>query len=236
MVRPFLALAAPIAPGRPTSEEAVRDAELRLCAKWPGSVAGASQRTENTLFSVLDLCVDGIMIHDMTAEPKEVALDVATRADSSVLSNLLELYIHDLSEVFPVELGADGRFGYPRLELYWSEPQRRFPFLVRCDGRVGGFVLVTRGSPVTDNPNVLDVAEFFVLRRYRRSGVGRRAAMLLWQRHPGAWIVRVSEGNRPAVPFWTRVIAEFSGGAAAEFSREGQPHAWRVFAFESVAK
>ena len=113
------------------------------------------------------------------ANPLEVSLDVAPARDAALLANLLELYVHDLSEAFPlIELGADGRFGYDPLPLYWSEPERRFPFLIRCGGRVAGFVLVARGSPASDDPDVLDVAEFFVLRRYRRSGVGRRAAFL----------------------------------------------------------
>ncbi len=160
----------------------------------------------------------------------EVDLAVATVADAGLLSNLLELYIHDLSEVAPVELGADGRFGYPKLSLYWAEPERNLAFFIRHGGRVVGFALVTRGSPVTDDPNVLDVAEFFVLRRYRRSGVGRRAAQLVWQRLPGTWTVRVLEGNRAAIPFWSRVVGEFSAGVAREFTRDGK----RVFSFESA--
>lgn len=169
-------------------------------------------------------------------DPHDVVLDVATVADGELLANLLELYIHDLSDVFPnLEIGSDGRFGYRRLPLYWRDPDRRFAFLIKCDGRVVGFALVTRGSPGTDDPSVFDVEEFFVLRRHRRSGVGRRAAMLLWNRLPGRWIVRVSEGNRGAVPFWTRVIAEYTGGAATESTRPGDPHLWRVFSFHSDA-
>lgn len=152
----------------------------------------------------------------------------------TLLANLLELYLHDLSEAFPaIEIDANGRVGYEKLALYWSEPERRFPFLIRADGRVAGFVLVTRGSPVSDDPDVLDVAEFFVLRRYRRSGVGRAAAFLLWDRLSGQWIVRVSEGNRGAIPFWAGVIAEYSGGTATETTRPGTPNDWRVFSFES---
>jgi predicted acetyltransferase len=167
----------------------------------------------------------------------DVVLDAATQADAGLLANLLELYIHDLSAAFPnVELGPDGRFGYSRLPLYWSEPDRRFPFLIKCDGRVAGFALATRGSPASDDPDVFDVAEFFVLRRYRRSGVGRRAAILLWNRLPGRWIVRVSEGNAGALPFWSRVIAEVTGGAATELKRPGDPHTWRVFSFESARR
>ena len=166
--------------------------------------------------------------------PQEVALDVAALRDAPLLANLLELYLHDLSEAFPViELGFDGRFGYDALPLYWSEPERRFPFLIRYGHRVVGFVLATRGSPASDDPDVFDVAEFFVIRRHRRSGVARRAAFLIWDRFPGRWIVRVSEGNTGALPFWSGVIAEYTKGAASESSRPGSPNAWRVFSFES---
>jgi predicted acetyltransferase len=166
--------------------------------------------------------------------PPDVSLDVALSSDAALLANLLELYVHDLSEVFPlIELGADGRFGYDPLPLYWSQPERRFPFLIRCGERVAGFVLATRGSLASDDPDVFDVAEFFVLRRHRRSGVGRRAAFLLWDRLPGQWIVRVSERNSGAIPFWAGVIGEYTKDAVREFTRAGSPHRWRVFSFES---
>lgn len=82
----------------------------------------------------------------------------------------------------------------------------------RFEGRVVGFVLVTRGSPATDDPEVFDVSEFFVHRRYRRFGVGRGAAFLLWARLPGRWTVRVSEGNPGALRFWMGVIGEYTMG------------------------
>ena len=170
----------------------------------------------------------------MSGLSRAVSLDQATEADSVLLANLLELYIHDMSEVFPhVELGPDGRFGYRRLPLYWSEPERRFAFLIRCDERIGGFILVTRGSPAVSDPNVLDVAEFFVVRQYRRAGVGRQAAFLVWDRLPGKWIVRVLEGNRGALAFWRDTVAGFSGGVFTESALRDPPNDWRVFSFES---
>ena len=165
---------------------------------------------------------------------RAISLDRATEADSVLLANLLELYIHDMSEVFPhVEMGPDGRFGYRRLPLYWSEPDRRFAFLIRCNGRIGGFVLVTRGSPAVSDPDVLDVAEFFVARQYRRSGVGRQAAFLLWSQLPGKWIVRVLQGNRGALAFWRDAVAAFTGGAFDESTLSHPPGDRREFTFES---
>jgi len=165
-----------------------------------------------------------------------VCIELASQADSALLANLLELYIHDMSEIFVgVQLGADGRFGYPRLSSYWSEPRVRFPFLIRKSNHVVGFALAQRGSPMSDDPEVLDVAEFFVLRSERRSGVGARAAALLWDRLPGRWIVRVAEANRAGLPFWTRAVRDYAGDSASETVREGQPHRWRVFAFDTRA-
>jgi len=161
---------------------------------------------------------------------ENVILVPASERDQPLLSNLLELYVHDLSEVFPVELREDGRFGYERLPLYWSEPERRFPFLINCAGRVVGFALVTAGSPVSDDPCAHDIAEFFVLRRYRRSGVGRRAAFLLWSTHDGRWTVRVAEQNVGALRFWANAIAEYTQGAFEE-SRHSSSLEWRVFTF-----
>ncbi len=166
---------------------------------------------------------------------RKVSLDPALESDSPLLSNLLQLYIHDLSELFSeVELGNDGRYTYDRLPLYWTEGHRRFAFIIRCDGRPAGFALSTRGSPAVSDPDVLDVAEFFVVRGRRRAGVGRTAASLLWNLLPGKWTVRVLEQNSGAVSFWRGVVAEYSKGTASESRFSAPPNNWRVFFFESV--
>ena len=74
-----------------------------------------------------------------------VELVPAALDQEPVFANLLELYAHDFSEFHNVELGADGRFGYKHLSLYWSEPDRR-PFLIKADGKLAGLVLVKRKS------------------------------------------------------------------------------------------
>jgi predicted acetyltransferase len=168
------------------------------------------------------------------SKTSEVTVLRARASDAPLLANLLELYIHDLSAVFThVRLGADGRYGYPKLPLYWTESERRFPFLIRCAGEIAGFSLVTRGSPVSADPEVLDVAEFFVLRAWRGRGVGRRAAFRLWREQPGRWTVRVASGNTAAIAFWTRTVEAFTGGQSSAREFAGEPHTWRVFEFES---
>lgn len=150
----------------------------------------------------------------------------ATPDQQPILANLLELYAHDFSEFHPIQLDAEGRFGYPSLPLYWREPNR-YPFLVRVDGKLAGFVLVKRES------HVWDMTEFFIARGYRRHGIGNAAAHQVWRRFPGRWEVRVMETNQSALPFWERAISAFTGEEARAMRVEKLGKYWRVFSFES---
>jgi predicted acetyltransferase len=149
-----------------------------------------------------------------------------------ILANLLELYAHDFSEFHELELGSDGRFGYGSLPLYWSEPGRH-PFLVWVEGKLAGLILVKRGSEVSGDETVWDVAEFFVLRGYRRRGIGTQIAHEVWRRFPGPWEVRVMESNIVARDFWAHAISTLTGQAMEPVRLEKDGQSWTLFSFES---
>ncbi|MET0386300.1 MAG: hypothetical protein ABW321_10100 [Polyangiales bacterium] len=165
-----------------------------------------------------------------------VTLQLATREDETPLANLLELYLHDMSETFPIRISEQGRFGYAWLPTYWAEPERRFPYLIHSEHGLSGFVLATIGSPASENPDALDVAEFFVLRRLRRSGVGQAAIRQLWDERPGHWVVRVSEGNQGGRAFWAKAVADYSAGVFTERSTPGRHFPWRVYELDSTRR
>jgi predicted acetyltransferase len=150
-----------------------------------------------------------------------------------IVANLLELYVHDFSEFLDIELGEDGRFGYPDLPRYWREIDRH-PFLVRIDRRWGGFALVRKGSEFSGNAGVWDMVEFFVVRRYRRLGIGTRIANEVWRRFPGQWEIRVMQSNDSARQFWKRAIEEFTGCEAHSSRVEKNGKSWTLFSFESI--
>jgi predicted acetyltransferase len=156
-----------------------------------------------------------------------VQLLPAAFEQKGVLANLLELYCHDFSAWAEVQISPDGRFGYKHLDLYWTEPDRH-PFLIHADGRLAGFVLVGKTED-----SVWDMAEFFVLRGYRRRGVGMAAAWLALQRFPGKWQVRVMDANRDARAFWEHSIRKFGADCldARRDIRSGVE--WTVFSFNS---
>ena len=139
-----------------------------------------------------------------------IEIQEATLIDKPVLRNLLELCQHDYSEYDGEDVDEHGLFGYRWLDHYWTDAGR-YPFFIRVDGRLAGFVLV-RKVDSKDGRTIHSIAEFFVMRKYRRHGVGRLAARTIFDRFLGPWIVCQEDGNLPAQHFWRQVIGEYTGG------------------------
>ena len=128
----------------------------------------------------------------------DVRIVGATIAQKPVVRHLLELYQHDLSEFDSRDVDARGLYDYAYIDDYWVDADRR-PFLVEADGRWAGFALVRLGPPI-------DMSEFFVVRRFRRLGVGQQAALQLFREFPGTWQIRQLPRNPGATAFWRSVI------------------------------
>lgn len=78
------------------------------------------------------------------------------------------------------ELGVDEQYQY--IPQYWAEPANRYAYLIRHCSFVAGFAFVRR----TDR---LEVAEFYVIPKFRRIGVGRSVLRSRWVRH-------IAEGSK----------------------------------------
>jgi predicted acetyltransferase len=128
----------------------------------------------------------------------DVKVIEAELADKPVVRNLLELYQHDFSAFDANDVGPHGLYGYRYLDHYWTDTNRH-PLLFRVDGNWAGFALVRTGTPH-------DMAEFFVMRKYRRTGMGTTLAREVFARFPGEWQVRQMTANVAATAFWTQAI------------------------------
>jgi predicted acetyltransferase len=165
---------------------------------------------------------------------KCVTLAEVPAARKSVIANLIQLYKYDFSEFAEVgsrygEVSAEGLFAYDALDSYWRE-DGRVAFTIQSDGRLAGFALTNRWSAL-DRPLDRAVGEFFVLRKYRRHGVGSRAAKLLFERFPGRWEVGVAWYNPPALAFWRAVVPTVADGPVEEWPGDGQRWTGPVLCF-----
>ncbi|MBL6964937.1 MAG: GNAT family N-acetyltransferase [Anaerolineales bacterium] len=140
----------------------------------------------------------------------DFTLQPATLNDKSLLRNLLELCQHDYSEYNQSDINPHGLFTYAYLDHYWTEAGR-YAFLVRVAENIAGFVLV-RALGDEEKSLTYSMAEFFILRKYRRRGLGRRVAQEIFKGFPGHWRVSQEIDNCPAQAFWRNVIADYTGG------------------------
>ncbi len=168
--------------------------------------------------------------------PVVVALSIlepVAKADAPILRNLFELYAHDFSEHVPLELKASGRFEVDPGGRWWTD-DAHFPYFIRCNGgRLAGFALVRRGSRITGASDVMDVAEFFVVRGERRKGIGVVTAHALFDAFPGPWEIRVRHANTPAMSFWSRAVGARVEGQVARTRVTLDGVDWDVLGFES---
>lgn len=88
-------------------------------------------------------------------------------------------------------------------------------------GKLAGFVLVRELESSTNDQSLHSIAEFFILRKYRRCGLGQTVANHIFNLFPGRWQVRQEANNLPAQAFWRKVIASYTGGDFAEVRLPG---------------
>jgi len=145
----------------------------------------------------------------------EVVVVEASESERDVLSNLMQFYLYDMTELMNWDVPRTGRFPEDDLDGCWMEPWRH-PFLFRADNELAGFSIVDSHSYLTGREDVHDLSEFFIMRRYRRNSLGTFAATLLFDRFPGRWEVREHGRNTAAIAFWRKVIGQYTYGRYEE--------------------
>jgi predicted acetyltransferase len=155
----------------------------------------------------------------------------ADRSHSATLVPLLEQYCRDMRQWLAVDSDRTGSFTYP-LEAAWNEGTH--VYLAYADESPVGFALVGSAQRHVGDPGAKDMVEFFVARHVRRNGFGRTMAAQIWQQYPGSWLVRVYQGNAPAMRFWEPAISTHTSGHYREEVRSIAGKPWSYFTFAAT--
>lgn len=136
----------------------------------------------------------------------------ATINDYSTFFNLARFYSYDISEFFGDEPGwemeDDGLYGVGVDYKKYFEDENVFSFLVRYKGELAGFAIVDKDSI---DPSVdFNMAQFFILRTYKRKGLGKLIAFQCFEKFKGTWEVHVLPKNEIARHFWRSIISEYT--------------------------
>lgn len=160
-----------------------------------------------------------------------MTLQLVSKEDKSVLSQLIQLYNYDFSIYTDEDLNRHGFYPFGRLDSYFLEPDR-FAYFILEQGNLAGFVLVNSYCEFLGDKGDHAIAEFFVMQKYRRKGIGSKAAMQVFDLHPGRWEVDQMHNNIPAQKFWRKVIAEYTHGNYSAHQIEDEKFSIVGFHFE----
>lgn len=126
-----------------------------------------------------------------------ISLYKASINDKALLDNLLQLYLHDLSEFIPIEVGPNGKYEQSISAQYVSSFEKT-ALIIHAEYHIIGFVLI---EPVG---NELKVNDLFVLNMWRGKGVGSVVIEQLLTK--GKSIVsQFNSKNELARYFWTNI-------------------------------
>ena len=135
----------------------------------------------------------------------------ASAEHKTVVKNLMQFYIYDFSGFVTLDVEPDGLFApYPTLDDYWNNDPARFSYVIKYSDKYIGFVLVRLIN--SGQQDYFSIAEFFVLKRYRRTGIGKFIAVQVFNLHRGQWEVFQKKPNLPAQKFWLKVIDDYTNG------------------------
>ena len=144
----------------------------------------------------------------------------ATIEDYPTIQNMGRFYVYDMTEY----MGGDADWNIPENGLfecidfkkYWDQPDTS-PFIVRKNKEIAGFVIVDKKG--SDQQVDFNMAQFFILRKFQKKGIGRAVAEHCFNRFVGVWEVMVMPKNEGAYQFWKKVIMTYTHNHFQEYVR-----------------
>ncbi|MNL51879.1 hypothetical protein D3C87_1750150 [compost metagenome] len=129
--------------------------------------------------------------------------------------------MYDFTEFTDVDINLDGLYTIlPDFDSYWLEQKDNQPYIIRVNNALAGFALI---KEVTNERRIYNyLAHFFILRKFRRQGIGKEVARNLFSSFKGEWELYQLVRNEPAQKFWTKIINEYTEGEYEEKIENGR--------------
>ncbi|MCK9799487.1 GNAT family N-acetyltransferase [Pseudomonas sp. MAFF 302030] len=124
---------------------------------------------------------------------------------AELIRNLYQFYAYESSDWEQEDVEVDGRFYIheEHLARYWQDPQWSANLLL-VNGFIAGFMLIERSE--LPGLHALELADLFILKRYRRQGIGRALATQVLSSGDSDWLVRFYDQDEVSQAFWRTVL------------------------------
>jgi predicted acetyltransferase len=131
--------------------------------------------------------------------------------EGNILRNMFEFYDYEFSQYLNFEVNKEGLFRRAPVSEYLSNDEYH-SFFIKSAERLLGFVILK----ITNNKSSFEIEQFFILKKYNGKGIGKQAAIKIFDQYKGNWKVTQVERNYPAQAFWRKVIQSYSNNSYRE--------------------
>ncbi len=154
--------------------------------------------------------------------------------DYPVMQNLASYYAYDMSEYMGWAQEKDGTHSVGMDYIKYFNDENIFPFIIKYQDELAGFVIIDKN--VSDPSNDFNIAQFFILRKFKGKGLGRSVAGQCFDKFRGKWEVFVMPKNDGAYQFWRKAIKSYTHGKFKEYTRNVGKSIRNIFEFNNRDK
>ena len=121
-----------------------------------------------------------------------------------VIWNMFQFYCYDISTQDGCDLEDSGLYSLSPdyFAQYWTKP-RWSAHLLRWEGAIAGFALIEDSDAL---PAGLEIADLFVMKRFRRHGIARQVVRHFMAEREMPWTVVVFDEAAEAKAFWASMF------------------------------
>ncbi|HYF82992.1 MAG TPA: GNAT family N-acetyltransferase [Clostridia bacterium] len=131
--------------------------------------------------------------------------------EKQILDNLLKMYCYEWSQYNKFDVNHQGEYEFEyQISDYWDK-ENHYPYFVKVNGILAGFVLIDGKFELYLNHDY-EMAEFFIMYKYRRAGVGRYVAKAVFDMFHGKWEIGIHPHNITSLRFWGSIVDEYTDG------------------------
>lgn len=131
--------------------------------------------------------------------------------EKTILSNLSKMYCYEWSQYDKLDVNEQGDYEHEYdLADSWNK-ENHYQYFIKVNEILAGFVLIDDDLAMHLNYDY-SIAEFFIMHKYRRAGVGRYAAKFVFDMFLEKWEIVHHPHNIMSVEFWASVVDEYTNG------------------------
>lgn len=139
----------------------------------------------------------------------QVSLRRVVLKERAILEHLWDLYSYDFSLYNNEDIMPQGNYDFYYSDDFFQS-EDKVCYFIMAEGNIAGFVSCSSSCYLLSGSEDRCVMDFFVMNKYRKGGVGRKAAYLIFDSYKTNWEVVQYDNNEVSKKFWESVISTYT--------------------------